>query len=87
MRIEDTNTQTRHKQKDILVPAATGVGPTLGVLTSSTMKFCSRGHAVWGKVKASEEAWGTAGERNRRTPCGSKPTWAEALVDCREGEK
>ena len=65
----------------------TDFGPTLGVLTSSTVKFCSRAHAVWGKVKASEEAWGTAGERSRRTPCGSRPTWAEPLVDCREGGK
>lgn len=27
-------------------PVFTGIGPTLGVLTSSTMKFCSRGHTV-----------------------------------------
>lgn len=60
------------------------IGPTFGVLTSSTVKFCSRGHAVWGNVKASEEAWGTAGERSRRTPCGSRLACAEPLVDCRD---
>lgn len=83
-----------HKQKDTHVPKDCtrffyfiGFGPTLGVLTSSTVKFCSRAHAFWGKVKASEEAWGTAGERSRRMPCGSRPTWAEPLVDCREGGK
>lgn len=59
------------------------IGPTLGVLTSSAMKFCSRAHVGWVKVNAS----GAAGDRSRRTPCGSKPTWAELLVDCREKRK
>lgn len=58
------------------------VGPTLGVLMSSTIKICSSRDADCGKVQVSEEDWGTAGERSIRTPCGSKPTWAEPLVDC-----
>lgn len=63
--------------------ATNKVDLTLGVLTSSTVKFCSRGQAVWGNVKASEEAWGAAaGERSMRTPCGSSPACAELLVDC-----
>jgi len=64
-----------------------GIGLTLGVLTSSTRKFCSRRHADWGKVKASAGLWGAAGERSRQTPCGSKPTWAEPPVGCRELRK
>lgn len=63
------------------------VGPTLGVLMSSTIKICSSRDADCGKVQVSEEDWGTAGGRSIRTPCGSKPTWAEPLVDCDVEEK
>lgn len=72
----DTKAETQTK------PHPHPLGPTLGVPMSSTMKFCSRGDAVWGKVQGSEVGWGTVGGRNRRTPCRGNPTCAEPLVDC-----